>query len=95
MLSGRNIQRSYMKTADPLLFSPGVLNPARPPKSPGLRWPWHLYHPEECAGSDLTLVGRGTGEEKMDGGSVSCSALSGTPLLQYWNMFPLVEVQFF
>lgn len=28
-----------MKTADALLFSPGMLNHAKPPKSPGLRCP--------------------------------------------------------
>lgn len=56
-----------MKTADPLLFCPAVLKQGRPPKSSGLRWPWHPYHPEQCPRSDMTLVGRGTGKEGMDG----------------------------
>lgn len=84
-----------MKTADPLLFNPGVLNHARPSNSSGLRWPWHPYHPEQCPRSDMPLVGRGTGKEGMDGGGVSCSALSGTLFMQYWNMVPSIEVHFF
>lgn len=42
----------------------------------------------------MPLVGRGTGKEGMDGGGVSCSALSGTLFMQYWNMVPSIEVRF-
>lgn len=82
-----------MKTADPLLFCPAMLNYGRPPKSPGLRWPKHSYHPEQCPRGDMTGW-EGNREGRHGWGEVSCSALSGTPFLQCWNMVPLVEVHF-
>lgn len=40
----------------------------------------------------MTLVGRGAERKGVDVGGVSCSALSGTPILQCSNVVPLVEV---
>lgn len=34
----------------------------------------------------------GNREGRHGWGEVSCSALSGTPFLQCWNMVPLIEV---
>lgn len=42
----------------------------------------------------MPLVGKGTGKEGMDACRVSCSALSGTLFMQYWNMVPSAEVHF-
>lgn len=71
-----------MKTADPLLFCPVVLNhrrsPPRPPKYSGLRRPKHPYYPEQCPRSDMTGW-EGNREGRHGWGDVSCSALSGSP----------------
>lgn len=42
----------------------------------------------------MTLVGRGAERKGVDVGGVSCSALSGTPILQCSNVVPSVEVHF-